>query len=155
MADKPDRQTLVEEYERSSVERNNKLGTRPTRSIKRVADKYGVSYSTMRNWFVEYGIKTNTVRLDDSKRDKAVEMYNAGEQITRIAEFLDVSRRTIYTWLKNQGVEFKAQSVSQDDKKRARIDYLEGKPVIDIAESCGVSRQAVYAWVKEWTNDGN
>ena len=125
--------------------------------ISQIAEKLGISRSTISNWTHEYrkehNIPTQTQQYE-SKKLKAIEMFKSGMSVAEIAEELEIPKITLLRrWFRPYREEHNQERQKLKDKviRMFRHDMNDTQ----IAEKLGISRSTISNWTHEYRKEHN
>lgn len=133
-------------------------------SQSEIADKIGMSKTTVSRWMKKFCIESRTVSEShlinsaNPSKKKLEDMYWVRKMSTyEIADAIGVSQMTVFTWMRilkiKTRTKFKSKLVNvikPSKKELEKMYWSKGMSSYEIADDIGVSRSTIFNWMKEF-----
>lgn len=109
-----------------------------------IAEKLGVSQSTIKNIAKELGYNGKRNEITEYTKDKVVEMYTNGASIDSIIENMNLSRALIYKVLRSKGVTKKGRTPEYTRILNSAIEeVVSGEKISRVSKKYGISKDTI------------
>ena len=121
-------------------------------SKTKIANRYGVSLSTVYNFIYLYNLNAPVRKICDGREDVIKETFDTGKSLEDISKKLNCHTSTIRRAVKGMHLRRNLQSVKRksllnNQKETIKNLYNQGVPSVRIAQQLGVSSTSMYAYI--------